>query len=234
MNASNSGMRVVNSKNANQNIQNKEREYFSESNLKKAKTQNSGFRIFYYIDRDGNIIGFINLRIVNIDYKQQFLKNLSGIIRDKIVYELSIVIFEQFRRREYTSDFLEKILDQIINKEDAIIFFIPVNSLNSVPKNTDPKNIDNIENSIVKKIYTSKKINENFDVYIILDSKNGEYLIGKKTSDLIKPQYLELKNRDKMKQILLQKKNNKFLSQNAIKHINTYLTNHPEKRQANS
>ena len=83
---------------------------------------------------------------------------MSSIIKDKIVYELSIVIFEQFRRREYTSDFLEKILDQIINIEGAIIFFIPVKSLNSVPKNTDPKNIDNIENSIVEKIYTSEKI----------------------------------------------------------------------------
>ena len=52
----------------------------------------------------------------------QLFINLSSIITGKIVYELSIRIFKKFRGKKYTSDFLEKIFDQIIYKEDAIMY----------------------------------------------------------------------------------------------------------------
>ena len=42
-NARNSGMRVVDFKNANQNIMYKEKRYFRKSNLEKAKNPASGF-----------------------------------------------------------------------------------------------------------------------------------------------------------------------------------------------
>ena len=84
MNASNSGMRavnnnannfeirVVNYNNSNNSKSSKtakkvlEDRYFSSFNLEKAKKKDSGYRIFYYIDKAGNIVGTISLTIINI------------------------------------------------------------------------------------------------------------------------------------------------------------------------
>lgn len=103
MNARDSEMRAINHKNASQNIINKVKKdlHFSEFNLQQAKNIKSGYRIFYYIDKDRNIVGFITLKIMNVRHLQKFLKNLYNLIEGKIVYELSIVIFEKFRGKKY-------------------------------------------------------------------------------------------------------------------------------------
>ena len=215
MNASNSGMRAVNSKYVNQNIQNRVKKdlHFSDFKLQQSRNQNSGYRIFYYIDKDRNIVGFITLNKMRTDHLAKFLKNLYGLVEGKIVYELSIQIFEQFRGKKYASDFLGKIYDQIINKEGAFIYLV-----------------DDTDNGIGEKLYGSRKICENFDVYIILNNKNGQYLIGKKTNHIMKPQYLKINNSDPNKQILLNRTHTRPHGQ---VHINRYFENHPENKPPN-
>ena len=144
---------------------------------------------------------------------QQFLKNLYDLIKDKKVYELSIVIFEQFRGKKYASDFLVKIYDQIINQEGAFIYLI-----------------DDTENGIGEKLYGSRKISENFDVYIILNNKNGQYLVGKKTNDRMRPQYLKINNSDKNKSYLLNRTHTRPHGQ---VHLNRYFEQYPENRPQN-
>jgi len=82
MNAKNSEMRVINHKNANQNIQNRVKKdlHFSDFNLQKARNPHSGYRIFYYIDKDRNIVGFITLKIFT---HYQHLKSLVDLVSDK-------------------------------------------------------------------------------------------------------------------------------------------------------
>lgn len=215
-NARNSGMSVVNSKNANQNIQNRVKKYlhFSDFKLQQARNPHTGYRIFYYIDKDRNIVGYIHLKIMQPRHLAQFLKNLYDLVEGKIVYELSIVIFEQFRGKKYASDFLEKIYDQIINQEGAFIYLI-----------------DETENGIGEKLYGSRKISEKFDVYIILNNKNGQYLIGKKTNSIMKPQYLKINNSDQNKSYLLNRTQTRPHGQ---VHLNRYFEQYPENRPPNS
>ena len=238
MNASNSGMRVVNSKNANKNILNQaKKKSTSEYNIKQASNPHSGFRLFYYIDKDRNIVGFIELKIMKPEHLAKFLKNLYVLVKDKIVYELSIVIFEQFRGKKYASDFLEKIFDQIIYKEDAIIYFISNRGFDY-----EPTNNHDIENNTADRIFHGKNINEKFDVYIMLNDSKGGYLIGKKISPIMKPKYLELNtsnngyppftNHPPLTNPL--NRGYDFLSNIAKKHINGYLNNHSKNRPANS
>jgi len=214
MNASNSGMRVVNSKNANNSITNQAKQSHSEFTLQFARNPLSGFRLFYYIDKDGNIVGFITLKKMQPRHLSLFLKDLYKIVEGKIVYELSIVIFENFRGKKYASDFLVKIYDQIINQEGAFIYLV-----------------DDTDNGIGEKLYGSRKICENFDVYIILNNKNGQYLIGKKTNHIMKPQYLKINNSDPDKKILLNRTQTRPHGQ---VHINRYFENHPENNPLNS
>jgi len=228
-NANNFEIRVVNYNNANNSKNSKtakkvlEDRYFSSYNLKKAKNKDSGYRIFYYIDKDSNIVGIITLTIINIAYKGQFFKNLSSIITGKKVYELSISIFKKFRGKKYTSDFLEKIFDQIIYKEDAIIYFISNRGFDY-----EPTNNHDIENNTADRIFHGKNINEKFDVYIMLNDNKGQYLIGKKISPIMKPKYLELNTSYNSYPPLttMLNKTRGFLSNIAKKHINGYLNNH--------
>ena len=251
MNASNSGMRAVNYNNANNfeiravnynNANNSkssktakkvfEDRYFSSFSLEKAKNKDSGYRIFYYIDKKGkNIVGIITLTIVNIAYKGQIFRNLSSIITGKKVYELSIKIFKEFRGKKYTSDFLEKIFDQIIYKEDAIIYFISNSGFDY-----EPTNNHDIENNTADRIFHGKNINDKFDVYIMLNDNKGQYLIGKKISPIMKPKYLELNTSYNSFPPITSKLNKTrgFLSNIAKNHITRYLENHPKNRPTNS
>ena len=242
-NANNFEIRVVNYNNTNNSKSSKtakkvlEDQYFSSYNLKKAKNKDSGYRIFYYIDKGRNIVGIITLTIINIAYKGHIFKNLSSIITGKKVYELSISIFKKFRGKKYTSDFLEKIFDQIIYKEDAIIYFISNRGFDY-----EPTNNHDIENNTADRIFHGKNINEKFDVYIMLNDNKGQYLIGKKISPIMKPKYLELNtsyngyppftNHPPLTNPL--NRGYDFLSNIAKKHINGYLNNHSKNRPANS
>ena len=105
-------------------------------------------------------------------------------------------------------------MDQIINKEDAFIFLI-----------------DDTQNGIGEKLYGSRKISEIFDVYIILNNKNGQYLIGKKTKEREIPEYLKINNSDPNKKILL---NRTETRNNGQIHLNRYFENHPENKPSNS
>jgi hypothetical protein len=218
MNAKNSEMKVINSKNADQNTKNKVKKdlYFSNYQIEQARNPISGYRIFYYIDKDKdkNIVGFITLKRMNERHLQKFLKNLYNLIEGKIVYELSIQIGQKFRGKKFASDFLGKILDQIINKEDAFIFLI-----------------DETVNGIGEKFYGSRKISEKFDVYIILNNKNGKYLIGRKTNDRMVPQYLKINNSDQNKSYLLNRTQTRPHGQ---VHLNRYFEQYPENRPPNS
>ena len=249
MNASNSGMRavnnnannfeirVVNYNNSNNSKSSKtakkvlEERYFSNFRLEKAKNKDSGYRIFYYIDKDENIVGIITLTIINIAYMGQFFINLSSIITGKKVYELSISIFKKFRGKKYTSDFLEKIFDQIIYKEDAIIYFISNRGFDY-----EPNNNHDIENNTADRIFHGKNINDKFDVYIMLNDNKGQYLIGKKISPIMKPKYLELNTSYNSYPPITSMLNNTrgFLSNIAKNHITRYLENHPKNRPTNS
>ena len=161
----------------------------------------------------------------------QLFINLSSIITGKIVYELSIRIFKKFRGKKYTSDFLEKIFDQIIYKEDAIIYFISNRGVDY-----EPNNNHDIENNTMDRIFHGKNINEKFDVYIMLNDKKGEYLIGKKISRIMKPKYLKLNNSYNSYPPITSMLNNTraYLSQNSKNHITRYLENHPKNRPTNS
>jgi hypothetical protein len=209
-NARNSRMKVINHKNANQNIKNKAKKSHSEYIIQQASNPHSGFRLFYYIDKDRNIVGFIKLKIMKPEHLAKFLKNLYDLVEGKIVYELSIVIFEQFRGKKYASDFLGKIYDQIINQEGAFIYLI-----------------DDTENGIGEKLYGSRKTSENFNVYIILNNKNGKYLIGRKTIPIMKPQYLKINNSDQNKSHLLNRTHTRPYGQ---VHLNRYFIQYPENR----
>ena len=61
MNASNSEMRIVNHKNANKNIQNKAKSMIRKT-LSQMQSSNHNIRVFYYTDKDKNIIGYIILK----------------------------------------------------------------------------------------------------------------------------------------------------------------------------
>jgi hypothetical protein len=148
------------------------------------------------------------------EHLAKFLKNLYDLVEGKIVYELSIVIFEQFRGKKYASDFLGKIYDQIINQEGAFIYLV-----------------DDTENGIGEKLYGSRKISEKFDVYIILNNKNGEYLIGRKTISIMKPQYLKINNSNQNKKFLLNRTKTTPFGQ---VHLNRYFEQHPENNSYNS
>jgi hypothetical protein len=70
-----------------------------------------------------------------------------------------------------------------------------------------------------------------FDVYIILNNKNGQYLIGRKTNPIMKPQYLKINNSDQNKKFILNRTQTKLFGQ---VHLNRYFEQHPENKPHNS
>lgn len=173
MNASNSGMRVINHKNANKNIQNKAKNFIPRK-LALMENPNNNIRVFYYTDKDKNIIGYIILRKIEV------IRPLSlvNIIDKKDVYDLSINISHDQQRKGYATNFFGQILHKIINDEDAFIYLT-----------------DATDDGIGIKLYAGQKIVSKFDVYHIFDGTRGSYLIGRKT-DKNRVHYVKLNKND--------------------------------------
>ena len=94
MNARNSGMRVINHKNANQYIQNKAKDIIPRT-LSQMEKPNHNIRVFYYSDKDNNIIGYIVLKKIVVTSPQ----SLVSIINGKVVYDLSINISPEYQKK---------------------------------------------------------------------------------------------------------------------------------------
>ena len=109
---------------------------------------NHNIRVFYYSDKDNNIIGYIVLRKLIVDSP----RSLTSIIGSKVVYDLSINISHDFQRKGYATDFFGKILHKIINEEDAFIYLT-----------------DSTESGIGKNFMVDKKLLQNlmFIIYLM-------------------------------------------------------------------
>jgi len=201
MNASNSGMRVINHKNANQNIKKKAQDIIPRT-LSLMGNNNHNIRVFYYINKDNDIIGNIVLKKIEVTSPQ----SLVGIISGKVVYVLSINIFVQYQKRGYATDFLGQILHKIINEEDAFIYLT-----------------DSTGGGIGKKLYGGEKVVANFDVYHIFDGARGSYLIGRKT-DKNRVHYVKLNKNDPQLQFYFARAKE---TNNGRMHRNGYLNNNP-------
>jgi len=210
-NARNSGMIVINHKNTNQNIKNKVPNLKNRRRIM-SKNPSLDHRIFYYLDKENNVIGYITLSV--LDEKVLTDRDLRKIIGDKKVYTLFMRIFDSYKNKieEYKSDFLQKVLDEIINKEDKFIF-------------VDDRSIEN-----TVQFYCSPEVLKNFNVYILLNFKEGQYIIGRKNNPQYNPQYIKINNTE-LKKILLNKTETN--STYAKDHINRYLAQYPENRSPN-
>jgi len=207
MNARNSEIRIVNHKNANQNIQNKAKNKIPRT-FAQMQPFNHNLRVFYYTDKDKNIIGYIILKKILVDSPI----SLTSIIGSKDVYDLSINISHEFQRKGYATDFFGKILHKIINKENAFIYLT-----------------DSTGGGIGKKLYGGEKVVANFDVYHIFDGARGSYLIGRKT-DKNRVHYLKLNNNDDSFEFYLARSNE---TNNGKFHRTKYLDNNPKNRPPN-
>ena len=201
MNASNSGMRVINHKNANKIIQNKAKTLIPRT-LSLMEKPNHNRRVFYYSDKDKNIIGYIILIKIEVISPQSLFSIISG----KVIYDLSINISHEFQRKGYASDFLGQILNKIINEEDAFIYLT-----------------DSTGGGIGKKLYGGEKVVANFDVYHIFDGARGSYLIGRKT-DKNRVHYVKLNKNDPQLQFYFARAKE---TNNGRMHRNGYLNNNP-------
>ena len=197
----NSRMRVINHKNANQNIKNKANVLIPRT-LSLMEKPNHNIRVFYYSDKDKNIIGYIILKKIEVTSPQ----SLVSIIGSKVVYDLSINISHDFQRKGYATDFFGKILHKIINEEDAFIYLT-----------------DSTESGIGKKLYGGEKVVANFDVYHIFDGARGSYLIGRKT-DKERVHYVKLNNNDPQLEFYFARSNE---TNSGKMHRNGYLRNNP-------
>jgi hypothetical protein len=201
MNARNLEMKVINHKNANQNIQNKSKNKISKT-LSQMQSSNNNIRVFYYTDKDKNIIGYIILREIKVTKPI----SLTTIIGSKVVWDLTIRISHEFQRKGYATDFFGQILQKIINEEDAFIYLT-----------------DSTENGIGIKLYAGPKVISKFDVYHIFDGARGSYLIGSKT-DKNRVHYVKLNNNDQDLQFYFARS----IETNIGKmHKNKYLRNNP-------
>lgn len=201
MNAINSEMRIVNHKNANKNIQNKAKSMIPKT-LAQMQLPNHNIRVFYYIDKDKNIIGYIILKKIKVTSPQ----SLVSIIGSKDVYDLSINVSNEFQRKGYATDFFGQILHKIINEEDAFIYLT-----------------DSTGGGIGKKLYGGPKVVANFDVYHIFDGARGSYLIGKKT-DKKRVHYVKLNKNDPELEYYFTRS---VESNNGIYHLIKYFENNP-------
>ena len=194
-------MRVINHKNANKIIQNKAKGIIPRT-LSLMENNNHNIRVFYYINKDNNIIGNIVLKKIEVTSPQ----SLVGIISGKVVYVLSINIFFEYQKKGYATDFLGQILHKIINEEDAFIYLT-----------------DATEEGIGIKLYAGQKVVAKFDVYHIFNGERGSYLIGRK-SDKERVHYVKLNNNDSSFDFY-------FIRSNQTKigkmHKNRYLSNNP-------
>jgi hypothetical protein len=161
MNARISEMTVINHKKANQKIQNKGKNIIHSRIFNNMEQNDQNIRIFYYTDKDKNIIGYIILKKIKVTSPQ----SLVSIIARKDVYDLSINISPEYQRKGYATDFFGQILHKIINDEDAFIYLT-----------------DSTGGSIGRRLYGSPKVVAKFDVYHIFDGARGSYLIGTKTN----------------------------------------------------
>lgn len=120
--------------------------------LKQMEDPRENIRVFYYTDKDKNIIGLVILkkRIVTTP------KSLVEIIDRKDVYELTINISDEYQRKGYATDFFGQILHKIIDEEDAFIYLV-----------------DSTRDGIGEKLYGGSKVVEKFDVYHIFDRKEN-------------------------------------------------------------
>lgn len=201
MNARNLEMKVINHKNANQNIQNKAKNKIPRT-LSQMQSSNHNIRVFYYIDKDKNIIGYIILKKIKVTSPQ----SLVSIIGSKVVYDLSINISHEHQRKGYATDFFGQILHKIINEEDAFIYL------------TDATGYD-----IGIKLYAGQKIVSKFDVYHIFDGARGSYLIGRK-SDKNRVHYVKLNNNDPQLEYYFTRANE---TNSGKMHRTGYLKNNP-------
>lgn len=209
MNAKNSEMRVINHKNANENIKHKAENHIPRT-LERMKDPDQNIRVFYYTDKDKNIIGYIILKKIVVITP----KSLVEIIGGKDVYDLTItIISDEYRKKGYATDFFGKILHKIIDEKDAFIYLI-----------------DSTGFRIGEKLYGGEKVVENFDVYHIFDGARGSYLIGRKT-DKNKVNYVKLNNNDPQLEFYFARSNE---SNSGKMHRNKYLESHPENKPANS
>jgi hypothetical protein len=208
MSAGNSEMRVVNHKNVNQNIINKAKSMIPKT-LEKMKLPDHNIRVFYYIDKDKKIIGYIILQKILVERPQSLVR----IIGSKIVYELSINISHQYQQKGYATDFFRQILDKIINKEGAFIYLI-----------------DSTGGGIGKKLYAGPKVVEKFDVYHIFNGDRGSYLIGSKT-DKKRVHYVKLNQNDPNLDFYIARLEE---SNNGKIHLQKYLENNPPPPPPNS
>jgi len=203
-NASNSEMRVINHKNANKIIQNKAKDIIPRT-LSLMENNNHNIRVFYYINKDNNIIGNIVLKKIEVTSPQ----SLVGIISGKVVYVLSINIFVQYQKRGYATDFLGQILHKIINEEDAFIYLTDIT-----------------DDGIGEKLYAGQKVVTKFDVYHIFNGKKGSYLIGRKT-DKERVHYVKLNKNDPHDPQLEYCSERSNQKNSGKMHRNGYLRNNP-------
>lgn len=194
-------MSVINHKNANKNIINKAKNLIPIT-LSLMEYPNHNIRVFYYSDKDKNIIGYIVLKKIEVVSP----RSLVSIIGSKVVYDLSINISHEYQKKGYATDFFGQILHKIINEEDAFIYLT-----------------DSTGGGIGKKLYGGEKVVANFDVYHIFDGARGSYLIGKKT-DKERVHYVKLNKNDPELQYYFTRSNE---SNNGILHRKKYFKNNP-------
>ena len=194
-------MDVINHKNANQNIQNKAKNKIPRT-LSQMQSSNHNIRVFYYTDKDKNIIGYIILKKIEVTSP----RSLVSIIGSKVVYDLSINISHEYQKKGYATDFFGQILHKIINEEDAFIYLT-----------------DSTGGGIGKKLYGGPKVVANFDVYHIFDGARGSYLIGRKT-DKKRVHYVKLNKNDPELQYYFARS---FESNNGEYHLIKYFENNP-------
>lgn len=202
MNTINNRIRIINHKNANKNIINKAKNFITRTFLF-MEQPNHNIRVFYYIDKDNNIIGYIILKKIKVVSP----RSLVSIIDRKDVYDLSIKIDHKHQRKGYATDFFGQILHKIINEEDAFIYLT-----------------DSTVSGIGKKLYGGPKVVEKFDVYHKFDGGNGYYLIGKKTDKEKRVHYLKLNNNDENSVFYFARANETNIGR---MHRNGYLKNNP-------
>jgi hypothetical protein len=201
MNSRNSEMRVINHKNANENIKHKAKTLIPRT-LERMKDPEQNIRVFYYTDKDKNIIGYIILKKIVVTTP----KSLVQIIGGKDVYDLTITISHEYQKKGYATDFFGQILHKIINDEDAFIYLTDATGFR-----------------IGEKLYGGEKVVENFDVYHIFDGARGSYLIGRKTNKN-KVDYVKLNNNDPQLEFYFARSKE---SNSGKMHFKKYLENNP-------
>jgi hypothetical protein len=201
MNARNSGMKVINHKNANQNIKNKAKGIIPRT-LSLMEKPNHNIRVFYYSDKEKNIIGYIVLKKIEVVSPQ----SLVSIINSKVVYDLSINISPEYQKKGYATNFFGEILHKIINEEDAFIYLTDMTGFR-----------------IGEKLYGGPKVVAKFDVYHIFNGERGSYLIGRKT-DKERVHYVKLNNNDPQLEFYFARSNE---TNSGKMHRNGYLRNNP-------